>query len=354
MTTDAHALAGTPAGLFRLSSLDLLASDGFAAWLAAESTAIVCTTGSQILLIGTDDDGGLEVRSTAVPAPAGIAVAAPDTFHVACGWQLWRYVDARAAEPAGHRARARHFLAQSAWTTGFVGAYDVATGRDGTPLFASSITNCVATASTRLNFTAVWKPPFVTAIGGGDRCHLTGLATEDGDLRYVSVTATSDTVGGWTDGIRDGGAVLDTTSGEPVAAGLSLPHSPRIADDGTLLVAAAGTGELLAIDRADGRTQVVAEPGGFARGLAVRGRYAVVGVSKIPAESPYASAPIAAQAGRQALVIVDLERGTVVADLELRGSSGEIVALDLMTYTRDAVIGAVAAERDSMVAIATD
>lgn len=354
MTTDAHALAGTPAGLFPLSSLDLLASEGFAGWLSAEATAIVCTTGNQILLIGTDEHGALEVRATPVPAVAGIAVATPETFHVACDWQLWRYVDARAAEPRDEPARVRHFLPQSAWTTGFVGAYDVAIGRDGEPLFASSITNCVATVSTRLNFTAVWKPPFVTAIGGGDRCHLTGLATVDGDLRYVSVTALSDTVGGWADGIRDGGMVLDTASGEPVATGLSLPHSPRVAPDGTLLVAAAGTGELLAIDRADGRTQVVARPGGFARGLAVHGRYAVVGASKIPSDSPYASAPIVAAAMRQALVIVDLERGTVVADLELRGSTGEIVALDLLTDTRDAAIGSVAAERDAVVAIATD
>lgn len=354
MTVDAHAQAGTPAGLFRLSSLDLLASDGFADWLAAEGVAIACTTGGQILVVGADERGALEVRSTAVPAPAGIAVASPETFHVACDWQLWRYVDARATEPADDGPRIRHFLAQSAWTTGFVGAYDVAIGRDGAPLFASSIANCVATVSTRLNFTVVWKPPFVSVIAAGDRCHLTGIATENGDLRYATVAATSDAVGGWRDAIGDGGAVLDTATGEPITAGLSLPHSPRIADDGTLLVAAAGTGELLAIDRADGRAQVVAQPGGFARGLAVRGRYAVVGASKIPADSPYGSAPITTRSMRQALVIVDLQRGTVVADLELRGSTGEIVALDLLTNTRDAAIGAVVPERDALVAIASD
>lgn len=353
MTIDAHARAGTPTGLFRLSSLDLLASDGFAAWLDAEGVAIACTTGGQIMLIGTDEQGELEVRSTSVPAPAGIAVASPDTFHVASGWQLWRYVDARAAEPAVERTRVRHFLAQSAWTTGFVGAYDVTIDRDGTPLFASMVTNCVATVSTRLSFTAVWKPPFVSALAGGDRCHLTGLATENGALRYVTVAAATDAVGGWKQAIGDGGALLDVTSGEPVSAGLCLPHSPRVAGDGTLLVAAGGTGELLAIDRADGRAQVIAQPGGFARGLAVHGRYAVVGASKIPADSPYASAPIAGQPMRQALVIVDLARGTVVADLELRGSTGEIVAIDLLPDTRDAVIGSVAPERDSLVAIAS-
>lgn len=353
MTVDAHAQAGTPAGLFRLSSLDLLATDGFAAWLAAEGVAIACTTGGQILVVGADEQGALEVRSTAVPAPAGIAVATPETFHVACDWQLWRYDDARATE-TGDEPRARHFLAQSAWTTGFVGAYDLAIDGDGAPLFASSVINCVATVSTRLSFTVVWKPPFVSAIAVGDRCHLTGIATASGELRYATLAAVCDTVGGWRDAIRDGGAVLDTPSGEPLAVGLSLPHSPRITDDGTLLVAAAGTGELLAVDRADGRTEVIARPGGFARGLAVHGRYAVLGASKVPADSPYRSAPIADQAMRQALVIVDLERGAVVGELELRGSTGEIVALDLLTNTRDAVIGPVVPERDALVAIASD
>jgi uncharacterized protein (TIGR03032 family) len=74
----------------------------------------------------------------------------------------------------------------------------------------------------------VWKPPFISKIIKEDRCHLNGLAVEDGVPRYVTAVSKSDTIDGWRDRRFDGGIVIDVQSGEIVIGGLSMPHSPRL------------------------------------------------------------------------------------------------------------------------------
>ena len=59
-----------------------------------------------------------------------------------------------------------------------------------------------------------------------------------------------------------------------------MPHSPRW-HDGRLWVLESGTGRLVLVDPATGRRQGVADLPGFARGLALCGPYAFVGLSKI-------------------------------------------------------------------------
>lgn len=293
------------------------------------------TTGNRLMFVGRDRDGGIRVSEHRFDAVAGIAADAGRTLHVASNWQLWRLDDALADQPesddgAGHD---RLFLPQSAHTTGFLGSYDLAIGGDGRPLFTSTVGNCVGTLSPRLSFTAVWRPPFVSALGGGDRCHLTGLALEDGELAYVTSASTSDVPDGWRDAPHDAGVVVDARSNEILSAGLALPHSPRLWRD-RLLVASGGTGELLAIDPANGARELVVPIPGLARGLAVVGDHALLGCSQLPSDSFYAGAPIGEQDGlRHGLVVVDLVRGTVVEELQLLGASGEVIALDVLTDT---------------------
>jgi uncharacterized protein (TIGR03032 family) len=326
-----------PHGLFTLSAFDVAASPGFAGWLAQQHVALAFTASDRLLLAGCDDAGRLRVAEYRFDACAGIAAATPRSLRVVSDWQLWRLDDALGEAERDDASHDRLFIAQSAHTTGFLGSYDVAVGADGEPLFTSAVCNCVATVSLRLSFTAVWRPPFVSSLSGGDRCHLTGLALDDtGALSYVTACAASDAVGGWREPEqqRSGGVVLDACSGETVATGLSLPFSPRL-HGGRLLVAEGGRGELLSVDPADGSREQVARVPGLARGLALHGRYALLGCSKLPDGTPYAGAPIAVRNDLlHALVVVDLERGEVVERLELLGASGETIAVAVLAETR--------------------
>ena len=96
---------------------------------------------------------------------------------------------------------------------------------------------------------------------------------------YVTAVAATDVLDGWRDRRRDGGVVVHVPSGEVVATGLSMPHSPRLRD-GRLWLLDSGRGELGWIGLADGRFTGIAFCPGYARGLALVGGYAVVGLSR--------------------------------------------------------------------------
>jgi len=83
---------------------------------------------------------------------------------------------------------------------------------------------------------------------------------------------------GWRENRRDGGLVLDVASGEPVATGLSMPHSPRWHDD-RLWLLDSGNGWFGHVDVSSGRFARVAFCPGNARGLAFAGGFAVIGLS---------------------------------------------------------------------------
>ena len=96
---------------------------------------------------------------------------------------------------------------------------------------------------------------------------------------YVTAVSRSDVADGWRERRRDGGIVVDVASGEIVASGLSMPHSPRL-HDGRLWLLNSGRGELGTVDPASGAFTAVAFCPGYARGLAFAGRHAIVGLSR--------------------------------------------------------------------------
>lgn len=65
----------------------------------------------------------------------------------------------------------------------------------------------------------------------------------DGEPKYVSAVCRSDVVDEWRDRRHDGGILIDVTTDEIVAEGLSMPHSPRW-HQGRLWVLNSGSDEL--------------------------------------------------------------------------------------------------------------
>jgi uncharacterized protein (TIGR03032 family) len=154
---------------------------------------------------------------------------------------------------------------------------------DGRIVFVNTLYNCLATTSERHSFAPLWKPPFISKIVKEDRCHLNGLAMQDGVPRYVTAVSKSDTIDGWRDRRANGGIVIDVQSGEIAIDGLSMPHSPRVYLD-KLWLLNSGTGEVGWVERAtqvqNAKFHVLAFCPGFLRGLAFFGDYAFVGLSK--------------------------------------------------------------------------
>jgi uncharacterized protein (TIGR03032 family) len=289
------------------------------------ASLLVSTYQANKLLAVRAAGGGLSTLVRTLDKPMGLAAAGG---RLALGtrkevWFLRNAPDiAPRIEPAGRHDAC--FLPRSSHVTGDIGSHEIAWAHDELWLVNTRF-SCLATLSLDYSFVPRWRPPFVSALAAEDRCHLNGLAIVDNTPRYVTALGTTDTRDGWRADKPHGGCLIDVPSGEIVARRLSMPHSPRW-HDGRLWLLESGTGQLVLVEPATGRRQRVAELPGFARGLALCGPYAFVGLSKIRRTSAMDGVPLADRREQLkcGVAVVDLRGGQVVALLEFQSAVEEI------------------------------
>jgi uncharacterized protein (TIGR03032 family) len=153
-------------------------------------------------------------------------------------------------------------------------------------------------------------------------------------VRYVTALGRTDTPGGWRESKADGGVLLDVPSGEAVAGGLSMPHSPRW-HDGRLWVLESGKGELGVVDLPAGRIETVAQLPGFTRGLAFAGSYAFVGLSQVR-ESVFGGIPLSQRLKDRVcgVWVIDIRTGATVAFLRFEDAVQEIFEVAVLPGLR--------------------
>ena len=278
----------------------------------------------------------------------GIAVR-PGRIAVGTLNQVWTLRSAAEIaprlEPAGHYDGC--FLARRSHFTGNIHGHEMAWGRPtGRPLSSQSrgeaelwivntLFSCLCTLDEEFNFVPRWRPPFVSALAPEDRCHLNGLAMADGQPRYVTALAETDVPDGWRPDKGTTGCLIHVPTGETVARGFAMPHSPR-AYQGRLWLLDSGTGRLVTVDPATGCVESVAGLPGYTRGLAFHESYAFVGLSKIRERSTFGGLPIAQRRGdlRCGVAIVNLQTGQCVAHLEFQTGVEEIFAVEVLPGVR--------------------
>jgi uncharacterized protein (TIGR03032 family) len=188
----------------------------------------------------------------------------------------------------------------------------------------------------------------VTELIDQDRCHLNGLALDQGKPKYVTALAQTDTPAGWRDRKRDGGCVIDVQSNEVVACGLSMPHSPRI-HQGKLWVLDSGNGALATIDPGNGAFETIEKLPGYTRGLAFAGQFAFVGLSKIRETNVFGGLAISEgdEPLRCGIGVVDLISGKTVSTFQFHSGIDEIFAVDIIAGNRNpALFGLIADKED--------
>ena len=291
-----------------------------------------------LYLIGRRPEGGISIHHTRVPKPMGIC---PDEniggFMVAGDYQISRFVNVLNENEFANKAFDACYVPRRVYLTGRLDAHDIGIESSGSPLFVNTRYNCLARVSERESFEPVWKPSFVTDWIDEDRCHLNGLAMENGEARYVTVVSRSNTIDGWRDRRVDGGAVLDVKSGEIICGGLSMPHSPRLYE-GRLWVLNSGTGDLGFVHlegKRKGEFESFVFCPGFVRGLAFRNGYAFVGLSKpryqrfegLALDDRLKEADSEPWCGVQ---IIDLSTRTCVDWLRIDGQIAELYDVDVL------------------------
>ena len=310
-------------------ALELMASRQFTSWLAEQQISLSFTTyqSGKLFLLGLQPDSRLSVFERTFNRCLGLW-SDGQTMWMSSLYQLWWFENVL---EAGQIANGydRVYVPRVGYVTGDLDIHDVAIDADGRPVFVNTLFGCLATTSDRYSFVPLWKPPFISKLAAEDRCHLNGLAMENGRPKYVTSVCQSDVADGWRDRRRDGGCVIDVTTNEILVTGLSMPHSPRL-HNGKLWLLNSGTGEFGWIDPQAGRFESVAFCPGYMRGLACIGDYALIGLSMPRDNRTFtglalddALASRGAEA-RCAVLVIDLRTGDTVHWLRFTGVVQEL------------------------------
>jgi uncharacterized protein (TIGR03032 family) len=265
----------------------------------------------------------------------GLAVK-PDALAVAARAQVWLLHAApdlaAQVEPAGRHDAC--FLTRSSHFTGEVQVHELAWAGDELWLVNTAF-GCLCTLDGRHSFVPRWRPPFLTTLAADDRCHLNGLAVADGEPKYVTALAETDTPQGWRANKVHSGCLIDIPSGQTVARGFAMPHSPRV-HRGQVWMLHSGAGQLVLVDPQSGRAETVTELPGYTRGLAMYDRFAFVGLSKIRETSTFGGMPIAVRRPelKCGVGVVDLMTGRLAAHLEFVTGVEEIFDVQVVPGAR--------------------
>jgi uncharacterized protein (TIGR03032 family) len=309
--------------------IEVTGSRDLASWLAEQRVSLAFTTyqTGKLFVLGRHPDGRLGVVERTFNRCMGLW-ADGQTLWASTLYQLWRFENAlRPGEL--YQGHDRLYVPRAGHTTGDLDIHDVAVDRDGRVVFVATLFGCLATLSERYSFTPLWRPPFLSKLAAEDRCHLNGLALEEGRPRYVTAVSTSDVADGWRDRRKDGGCVLEVPSGRVVASGLSMPHSPRV-HRGRLWLLNSGAGQLGSVDPSSGTFVPLTFCPGYLRGLALAGDYAVVGLSRPRHDKTFGGLALEQELARRdaearcGLQVIDLRSGDVAHWLRLEGMVSEL------------------------------
>jgi uncharacterized protein (TIGR03032 family) len=309
--------------------IEVTSSRGFADWLGQQNVSLAFTTyqTAKLFLLGRKPDGQLAVFERTFQRSMGLW-ADGQALWLATAYQLWRFENVL-APGITHEGHDRLYVPRLGHTTGDLDVHDVALDCTGRVVFVNTRFNCLATLHPRHSFAPLWQPPFISKLAPEDRCHLNGLALQEGQPRYVTAVSTSDVVDGWRDRRRDGGVVIDVQTGRIVVSGLSMPHSPRW-HQGRLWLHDSGTGYFGHADLERGAFVPLAFCPGYLRGLAFSGNQAVVGLSRPRHDRTFSGLALDENlAARQAdarcgLLVIDLRSGDTVHWLRLEGMVSEL------------------------------
>jgi uncharacterized protein (TIGR03032 family) len=222
-------------------------------------------------------DGRLSVFQRNFVRAMGLA-SNSQTLYLSSIAQVWRLENVLKAGQVANKQFDKLYVPRTAHTTGDLDIHEIAVENSGRIVFVNTKYSCLATLDPVHSFRPLWRPSFISKLAPEDRCHLNGLALQDGLPKYVTAMSRSDVVDGWRERREEGGIVVEIESGRVVTEDLSMPHSPRMAA-GALWVLDSGRGYLCRIDPSRGVIERIAFGPGFLRGLSFFRHFALVAAS---------------------------------------------------------------------------
>ena len=337
------------------TTTDISFSGSLHGFLASRNISLAFTsyqTGN-LYILGHGLNGNLSLHQSRYAHAMGVVVNA-ERLYLASLNQIIRLENVIGPNQLANEKHDKVYVPRNFQTTGAVELHEIGVCDDGRVVFVNTQYSCLCELSVKHSFKPIWKPSFITQLVPEDRCHLNGLAMEDGEPRYVTAVCRSDVVDGWRDRRDDGGIIIDVKTDEIVAEGLSMPHSPRV-HDGKLWVINSGSGELGWIDRKTKKFQPVAFCPGFVRGLAFVDGHAIVTLSK-PRYKRFDGLALADKLKDKdadpwcGVLVISLSDGSVAHWVRFDGAVQEMFDVCVLPGVRDALtIGPHTAEFNTLV-----
>jgi uncharacterized protein (TIGR03032 family) len=299
------------------------------------ASLLISTYQAGKVVVARVEKGVINTHFRAFETPMGMACA-NGRLAIGCRTRTWDFRNqpdvARNLEPSGKHDAV--FLPRNCHFTGNIHIHEIAWG--GVELWiANTRFSCLCTIDREHSFVPRWRPSFVSGLSPEDRCHLNGLGMRDGKPGYVTALGQTDGREGWRVNKRDGGCLIDVTTGAIIAERLSMPHSPRW-HGGRLWLLESGLGQISVVDLPTGKREVVARLPGFTRGLDFAGPFAFIGLSQVRETAVFGGLPITeGDTERNCGVwVVDVRNGQTVAFLKFQADVQEIFAVQVLQGLR--------------------
>lgn len=314
-------------------------SRGFGQWLNRMGCSLAFSSyqTGQLFLVGMLPGGQVSFHQQNYVRAMGLH-ATPQRLYVGSLFQIWRLENVLAPHERANGDFDRLYVPRNAQTTGDLDVHELAVDRSGRVIFVNTKFSCLATTSITQGFKPLWKPSFISRLAAEDRCHLNGLAMQDGAPAFVTAVSRSDMINGWRDRRHEGGVLIDVRDDRVVTDQLSMPHSPRVTPEGVYLLDS-GRGMLARVDAKSGARTDIAFCPGFLRGLAIHNGYAIATVS-LPRDGAFGGLALQDELKKRdgepwcGICVVDLRSGDLVEWIRLNGAIKELFDVAVIPEAR--------------------
>lgn len=308
---------------------DISVSRGFGQWMSGHGVSLAFTsyqTGN-LFLVGVAPNGVVSFHQQVYQRAMGVH-AQSDRLYIGGLYQIWRLENVLAPDERANGHFDRLFMPRNAQTVGDVDVHEVSVDKTGRIIFVNTKFSCLATVSVKYGFRPIWKPEFISKLAAEDRCHLNGLAMQDGLPKYVTAVSRSDVLSGWRQRRHEGGVLIDVQNDRIVTDQLSMPHSPRVWN-GQVYALDSGRGWVIRVDPETGKKEDIAFCPGFLRGMTIWNGFALVTVS-LPRDGTFKGLELDEALKKRdgdpwcGVLIINLQSGDIVEHIRLDGAIREL------------------------------
>ncbi|TWT47601.1 TIGR03032 family protein [Botrimarina hoheduenensis] len=314
------------------------------------ASILVTTYQAGKLVVLREDAGVLNTHFRNLNKPMGLALDG-GKLAVGCSIDIWEFhnvpavckkLDESEDYPSTQAKHDACFLPRRSHCTGDIQIHEMAfvggPEEPGELVFVNTAFSCLTKRSEENSFEPIWRPKFIKQMAPGDNCHLNGLATRDGRVKYVTALGTTNEPGGWRENKRDGGLLIDIDSHEIIARGLSMPHSPRWYN-GQLWLLESGDGTIGKVDPATGKYEPIAQFPGFTRGLSFLGPLAFLGLSQVRESAIFSGIPLVERLKKAdertcGVWVLNIETGETLGFCRFEEGVQEIFAVEVLPGVR--------------------